>query len=103
MTVATIGRAFEFVLLDEPRLDTTADDRAFAAKFASAAQGRQVVAFPNLGNDAVLVVPCPAGPPTAYAHVAAFVGNAPAEQVHDLWRAVGEAMRRAASAPDRPG
>ena len=55
---------------------------------------RRVVTFPNLGNDAVLVVPCPSAgvADAAYVHLAAFVRHAPAAQVHELWRAVGAAM-----------
>jgi hypothetical protein len=32
-----------------------------------------VVSFPNLGNDAVLIVPCPIGPSAAYRHLASFL------------------------------
>ena len=51
-----------------------------------------MVTFPNLGNDAVLVVPTPVGPSAAYVHLAAFVRHAPPAQVHELWRAVGAAV-----------
>ena len=56
--------------------------------------GERVIAFPNLGNDAILVVPLPTDqrPAADYVHLAAFVRRAPAEQVHELWRVVGAAM-----------
>src|SRR4051794_70824 len=59
VTSATADREFEFVLLDEPGFDTAPDTRAFSQQFRAAGKGEQVVTFPNLGNDAVLVVPCP--------------------------------------------
>lgn len=59
ITTATADRAFEFVLLDEPGLDRPADAEAFAEQCRTAGKSRRVVAFPNLGNDAMLVVPCP--------------------------------------------
>lgn len=92
VTTTTVGREFEFVLLDAPGLDRATDSQAFAEQFRSAGKDRRAIAFPNLGNDAVLVVPCPSGPPPAYAHLAAFVRQASESQVRDLWRVVGEAM-----------
>jgi hypothetical protein len=75
-----------------PGLDRTPGTRAFAEKLRAAKKDECVLAFPNLGRDAVLVVPCPSGPPASYVHLAAFVRQAPAPQVHELWRAVGAAM-----------
>lgn len=49
---------------------------------------------PNLNGDAVLVGPCPVGPVKAYAHLAAFVREAPDAQKHALWKLVGELMER---------
>jgi hypothetical protein len=92
VTTSTLTRDFEFVLLDAPSLDRAPDTQAFAGQIRSAGTDRSAIAFPNLGNDAVLVVPCPAGPAPAYVHLAAFVRQAPKAQVHDLWRVVGEAM-----------
>jgi hypothetical protein len=52
-----------------------------------------VLSFPNLGNDAILVVPRPAAPPSAYGHIAAFVRQAPESQKHALWALVGKLMQ----------
>jgi hypothetical protein len=92
ITTSTAAREFEFVLLDAPGLARAPDSQAFAKQFRSAKSDRLAIAFPNLGSDAVLVVPCPSGPAAAYVHLAAFVRQAPEAQVHDLWRVVGEAM-----------
>src|SRR5262249_10126724 len=90
---------FEFVLLDAPGLARKPEPEAFAEHFGDASQPG-VVEFPNLGKDAVMVVPCPVGPPSAYGHLAAFVREAPEAQKHALWELVGAAMvRRLGAAP----
>ena len=93
ITKKTADRAFEFVLLDAPALDRPPDDRAFEQYYCTSPGRPTVVTFPNLGNDAVLVVPCPLAKGDRYAHLAAFVRSAPVAQQHELWGAVGAAMR----------
>lgn len=98
ITAATADRPFEFVLLDSPGLERAVDAEAFAEHFAGATGS--VVSFPNLGRDAVLVVPCPTGDRSAYGHLAAFVRHAPKSQRHSLWAEVGKAAtRRLGKAP----
>lgn len=99
VTAMTADRAFEFVLLDSPGLGRHPDPDAFAAHFAGQ-DPAGVVEFANLGGDARLVVPGPAGSPTACGHIAAFVRGAPAAQRHALWQTVGLAMERRLS--ERP-
>jgi hypothetical protein len=98
VTTGTIDREFEFVLLDAPELARPPDQRAFAQQFEAATADQTVVTFPNLGNDAVLVVPFPVGPPQAYVHLASFVRRAPSTQVHEFWQRVGAAMEARLSA-----
>lgn len=93
ITNATVDQAFEFVMLDAPGLDRPPDPAAFAGQFRTKAGEASVVSFANLGGDAVLVVPRPEGPEAAYAHLAAFVRQAPERQRHELWRAVAVAMK----------
>jgi hypothetical protein len=92
VTTATLMRPFEFVLLDSPNLARTPDTDAFAEHFREAEAS--VVVFPNLGRDAVLIVPCPVVENSVYGHLAAFVRNAPEQQRHALWQAVGKAMAK---------
>jgi hypothetical protein len=100
VTAATVDRAFEFALLDSPELAVTPSSNAFARHFDKRAMERGVVEFANLGKDAVLIVPCPLGPDSAYGHLAAFVREAAEAQRHALWALVGEAMeRRLGTAP----
>jgi hypothetical protein len=93
IATASAGRPFEFVLLDSPGLARNPDADAFAEHFSGAASGG-VVEFRNLGGDALLVAPCPGGPPSAYGHLGAFVRQAPERQRHALWQQVGTAMDR---------
>lgn len=93
VTAATAERPFEFVLLDSPDLEGPADPGAFSEQFTRD-PGADVVVFPNLGRDALLVVPCPRGAPEIYGHLAAFVRHAPELQRIALWKAVGGAMDR---------
>jgi hypothetical protein len=99
VSAATIGRPFEFVLLDSPGLARRPNPEAFAEHFGARAEGG-VVDFPNLGRDAVMIVPCRVGPASAYVHLAAFVRDAPDVQRHAFWQRVGATMlRRLGSKP----
>jgi hypothetical protein len=93
ITKSSASQAFEFVLLDSPGLARTPDTEAFGEHFRSATDGG-VIAFPNLGSDAIMIVPCPLGPVSAYGHLAAFVRKAPEMQKHALWNLVGAVMER---------
>jgi hypothetical protein len=59
--------------------------------------------FPNLGGDAIMVVPCPFTSPSAYGHLAAFVRQAPEAQWHALWRGDGSARGTPASVAQHRG
>jgi len=90
VTVATVSRPLEFVLVDSPELDRPADASAFRSHFTDA----PVVTFENLGGDALMIVPCPDAPVDAYAHLAAFVRRGPSAQVHALWTSIGQAVQQ---------
>lgn len=87
------NRAFEFVLLDSPYLDVPANPIDFMEHFCEA-DGKDVLRFPNLGGDALMVVPTarPGVEADAYAHLAGFSRHAPRDQQHALWREVGVMM-----------
>jgi len=50
---------------------------------------KNVVTFPNLANDAELIVPCPKKDNASYTHIGNFVRNADETQIDDLWRITG--------------
>jgi hypothetical protein len=93
LTNGSAQRPFEFVILESPGLAAKPDPNAFADHFEDATRD-SVVSFPNLGNDAILIVPCPSGPLSAYRHIAAFVREAPEPQKHALWALVGKRMEQ---------
>jgi hypothetical protein len=87
-------RAFEFVLIDAPALARVrADPSSFGAEFDRRPEA-DTHTFENLSGDAVLVVPAPRANPSAYAHLAAFLREAPSEQIDALWRAVALALEQ---------
>jgi hypothetical protein len=85
VTALTVDRPFEFVLVDSPQLAKVKPDlNAFQSYLAIAGDNQAVIAFPNLSQDALLIVPCPQGTASAYSHLAAFVREAPDLQKHHL-------------------
>ncbi|HEX2474130.1 MAG TPA: hypothetical protein VHK01_05265 [Lacipirellulaceae bacterium] len=94
ITASTLNRDFEFVTLDCPGLIRTPDRMAFSDHFNAGNSSGNVTVFANLGGDAVLVVPLPIGPDSAYAHLAAFVRGAPEAQRHALWQSLSEAAEK---------
>ena len=91
VTKSTVDREFEFVLIDSPKLaDLEPDPSDFQQHFESATE--EVVTFPNLGNDALLVVPCPITDIPQSVHIAAFVRDAPKTQQHLLWQTIGRTL-----------
>jgi hypothetical protein len=91
VTIATLTRPFEFVLLNSPMLARRPDPEAFAEHFRKSPEA-SVVTFPNLGGDAIMIVPRLNSAPSAYGHLAAFVREAPEPQRHALWQLVGAVM-----------
>ncbi|MDX1498854.1 MAG: hypothetical protein R3176_03090, partial [Woeseiaceae bacterium] len=88
----SLGRPVEFVVIAAPALAGAAPDpRPFADQFRKCPE-RSVIAFPNLGGDALLVVPAPRGPLTAYPHLARFLRDAPRDQVRALWQTAAQTV-----------
>jgi hypothetical protein len=92
VTSRTASREFEFVALDSPGLDLAPDSDAFEEHFRNGYE--PVLTFPNLGGDALMIVPRPIVAHSAYGHLASFVRRAPESQQDALWQAVGDAMAR---------
>ena len=100
LTSGTVDRDDEFVLIEAPILARFPPERAPFASYFDRAPERDVVVFPNLGGDAVMVVPCPRGPDEHYAHLAAFLRGASKQQIRSLWRRTADEMLR--SIGERP-
>ena len=99
-SAAERDRPFRCVVVDSP---TLARVRPAADPFpAELREAGLTATFPNLGGDAWLVVPARRADPEHYTHLAAFLRGGPPEQVHALWRAVGEAVERWWAERQRP-
>jgi len=87
LTTACTDEPVEFVLVDSPSLERSAEIRPFSGHF----NGDAVVTFTNLGGDATLVVPAEVERSAEYAHLASFLRTAPESQHAALWAAVSQA------------
>ena len=93
VTTGTLEQPFEFVVLDSPELARPADRQTFADLFAQLQPGG-IGEFPNLGGDALMIVPAPADAASAYAHLGAFLREAPEAQRQALLTLVGASVLR---------
>lgn len=92
LTRTTIDNEAEFVLIDAPILARIpAEPAPFADHFRGNPED-DVIVFPNLGGDAILIVPSPRGAADAYPHLAAFLRRGDAGQVRSLWRVTAETV-----------
>jgi len=92
LTNSTIDHEAEFVLIDAPLLARLpAEPAPFASQFEKR-PGDDVVVFPNLGGDAVLIAPCPRGHVDAYPHLAAFLRQGEKDQIRKLWQVAAETL-----------
>lgn len=100
---------FEFVLVDAPQLHSMASENPNVSAFRASISKAEIVSeygavFPNLGGDAILIVPKPAAAvaaaaavtaaaadKTCYAHLTSFVRGAPPGQVAAVWNMAARA------------
>ena len=92
LTNSTVEDEAEFVLIDAPLLARLpAEPAPFASQFEKGPE-EDVVVFPNLSGDAVLIAPCPRGPIDAYPHLAAFLRRGEKDQIRKLWQVAAETL-----------
>jgi len=97
----TLGRPYEHVVLDGELLERTAPDpTSFTTALQADTGSEWVASFPNIGGDAILVVPKPLAGHPGYGHFAAFLRAAPQEQQHALLQTLGRAARTGLQRPD---
>ena len=87
VTKNLLDEDFEFVLVNADVFKRLRPQRQFFEKYFDKAA---VVTFPNLSGDAQLVIPTDVSKDEHYTHLAAFVRNAPQEQIEQFWQLVGE-------------
>ena len=91
----SLSKRFEFVITDSPLLVSAGiDPKPFAEHFRSQAEDESVLIFPNLGGDALLVVPRQIGEAKHYGHLASFLRGAPEEQRVRFWQQMAKATRQ---------
>ena len=100
LTTETIQNGAEFVVIASAALSRLQPDATPFQSHFSAQPGSDVIEFPNLGNDALLIVPAPIDPGDSFPHLAAFLRNAHGTQVVSLWRVAARAvLENVGSAP----
>lgn len=92
LTVDTFENGTEFVLINSASLASLRPEPAPFESHFELHQGADIITFPNLGGDALLIVPTPVGAIEAYTHLATFLRNAPSRQVRSLWRSAAVAV-----------
>ena len=97
VTRQTLDRPFEFVLVPAPALCRLQPDPAPFRSHFDAQFTADMLSFPNLGGDAMLVVPAPLAEATYYTHLGRFLRSAPRSQVNSFWRCVGTTMQECLS------
>ena len=99
MTPDSLGDPFEAMLIDAPSLDRRQNASAFAELF-DAQPNADVITAPNLGGDALMIIPAPRSDAECYCHLGAFLRGAPAAQCDALWESVARAtLGRVGSKP----
>jgi hypothetical protein len=88
-TDATLAKPFEAVVVDSPSLGRPQSPSAFAEHFEAEPEA-DVITVPNLGGDAMLVIPSPRSEAECYGHLAAFLRGSPPGQADALWRQVAD-------------
>ena len=81
----TVDQPFEFALLNTPIASKTPDRETYEEYYDLDTPNHGVVSFPNLGHDAVLVVPSPFRKDANYSGFAEFFREAPIDQQRSLW------------------
>lgn len=93
VSIATIDQPFEFVLHSIPRTGYNPDYDTFRAYFNTTTPNHGVVVFPNLGHDAILVVPSPFRKKANYSGFADFLRESPVYQQRALWKVTAHQIR----------
>lgn len=87
-----LDEVYEFVIIQTNAFNgKQADQQSFAQYFT---ENDAIVSFPNLGNNAQLVVPCPSNHYDSYTHLGMFIRNAPSYQIDAFWKKIGEEFDR---------
>jgi hypothetical protein len=88
----TLERPYEHVVLEGNLLERISPDpEPFLNALQASPVSDLVASFPNIGGDAILVVPKPLAGSVGYGHLGAFLRAAPEKQQHALLTTLGRA------------
>lgn len=93
MTDQKLGDDYECNILNSNFLAGRSPDAQTFRQYFD--ENKKVVTFPNLGNDAELIVPCPQNENACYTHIGSFVRKADDDQIDEFWRVTGHEAHRA--------
>jgi hypothetical protein len=98
ITDQNLGDDYECNIINSDFLASrTPDSHTFSQYFE---KDKKVVTFPNLGNDAQLIVPCPRKKDNCYTHIGSFVRKADEDQIDKFWQITGhETLQEVNSKP----
>lgn len=94
LTLGTLGRPFEFVVIEGGGLSSLRPDPLpFSEHFSNGCP--DVLSFPNLRKDADLLVPAPiTSDHSCYTHLGRFLRTAPPRQIDLFWQTMATAVRK---------
>jgi hypothetical protein len=96
----TLERPYEHVILEGELLERISPDPTSFLRVLEADTASELVAsFPNVGGDAILVVPKPQAGSAGYGHLGAFLRAAPEKQQHALLETLGRAAKACLQRP----
>ena len=100
LTAERLKQAAEFILIEAPALATLRPDPTPFRSHFDATPDDDVLVFPNLGGDAILIVPRPHENRDEYPHLATFLRMAPPAQIREFWQCTWAAVyQNVTSAP----
>ena len=98
LTNQTLKNDYECNIINSDFLASRSPDTQTFSQYFD--ENKHVVTFPNLGNDAELIAPCPEGQDATYTHIGNFVRRANPDQINELWQITGnETLQSIGSKP----
>ena len=87
VTKETLDDKFEFILSAADELKNVNADKDTFQDYFQKCKDSPVITFPNLGHNAILVVPCPVSDSklNQYSSIGPFMRNIETNQVHQFW------------------
>lgn len=90
LSTRSLDQPFEFVIINNPVSKSKPDITTYKKYFDFGGPNCGVVAFKNLGHDAMLVVPSPSDDTVNYSGLSDFYSEAPIDQQYSLWKVLAK-------------